>query len=249
LGTFNALLKKEDLKKYGEYVKSNWDSLAVKYKNDEKALRYIDNVNAAMAGTVYSLAVREQSVEKFGFLDELQERRIKDLDDLANLSKDAQSIAIRITSLSMGGGLSFIQFASSAIGPIQIAYFILGAGTFYIALEILLRVFRYLNCPRIMMQIQIEKDNILNSQITPKIKERLTELLGKIQAISKDIYELKYELTSGKIETLTLGASNVLSSSLITGSSFNPPRCKHCGAYNFIHPTGKCYNCGQNLEE
>lgn len=242
--------KDAELRKYGEYVKSNWDSLAGKYKGDDKALRYIDNVNAAVAGTIYSLAeLRQQSKEKLEFLDKVLERRIKDLNDLANLSKDAQSISLRVLSLSMGGGVTFLQTASSSIGTIQIAYIILGAGAFYIALEIALRLFRYLNRPRIMKQIEQEKDDILKNQINPKIKERLTQLFEKIQAISKDLYQSKYELTQGKIEALTLSGSNALSSSFITGTSIfpNAPVCKKCGTTNYINFLGKCSHCGEDL--
>jgi len=212
----------EQEKKFGEDIKNKWDALALKYKDDQLASRYLDNVNAAMAGTIYNLAqLRQQVADQFAFLDILKNRRITDLDDLANLSKDAQSVGARLVGLSMGGGATFLQFASSVLGAREIVYIVFGAGVAYVISEIILRLFKNLNAPRILKQTQMEKDSILKKQFQPKANQLLSDLLKKINEISKEIYETKFVFVfePKKLEALSLLSSKIHSSSFVTGSN------------------------------
>jgi len=209
----------EQERKYGVDLKNKWDDLAKRHSEDKRATWYLDNVNAAMSGTVYNLAqLRQETSDQFKFLDTLKDRRVRDLDDLANLTQDAQSIATRIIGLSIGG-VSFLQLASDTLGVRGITYFILGAGISYFLLEIILRAYRNLNAPRILKEIQKQKESILENQFKPKSEKFLFELLNKISLISKDIYGAKFVIEPGMVKTLSSGSAALQSGGFVTGSS------------------------------
>jgi hypothetical protein len=68
--------KNEQERKYGEDLKRKWDDLAQRYKENKLALRYLDNVNAAMSATINNLAqLRQEVFEHFSFLDSLEKSR------------------------------------------------------------------------------------------------------------------------------------------------------------------------------
>jgi hypothetical protein len=210
----------EQERRYGEDLKKKWDELSDRYNADKKALRYLDNVNATMSGALYDLArLRQETRDQFSFLEDLKNRRIRDLDDLANLSKDAQSIAARIVGVSVGGGLTLIQSASNVFGTRETAIAIVGAGAAYFVLEVVLRLYRSLNAPRVLKESQKEKEIFLVNQFQPKSEKLLADLLTKISDISKEIYGAKFALQPGLVKTLSAGSAVLHSSLIITGSS------------------------------
>jgi len=220
LGLTLYFSRDEQERKFGEDVKDKWDALAKEYREDPIGSRYLQNVDAALSATVYHMAqLRQTRSDQFKFWDDLKDRRIKDLDDLVNLSKDAQSIAARLVGLSMGGGITFLQLASNVLGPHEIFYVIVGAGAAYIVSEILLRVYKSLNAPRILEQTQMQKELILKNQVQPKLDKLLTELLEKVNKISKELYVTKYEKPRD-LRDLSQKLSVIYTSgSFVTGSS------------------------------
>lgn len=213
----------EQEKKYGEDLKKKWDDLVKEYEGNNKATQYLENVYATMSGTVYSLAyLRQQVTDQFDFLEGLKERRLSDLDGLANLSKNAESIAVRVVGLSIGGG-AFLQFAANALGPKEVAYGVLGAGIAYFILEIFLRAYRTYNAPRILIYIQKEKEAYLKNQYEPKSQKFLSELLERVSAISKEIYGEQTAIIPGVITKLSTGSATLHSSLFITGSGAISP--------------------------
>ena len=218
-GLSSFLSDNEQEKKFGEDLQVKWDNLALKFKGDRDASRYLDNVYAAIAGTIESLAqLRQNVMNQFNFLDTLQKRRVTDLDDLANLSKDAQSIASRIVSLSVGGAggasLTFLQYASNALGAREIVYAVGFAGVAYFMAELLLRVYRNWNAPRIYKQTQKQKETIRAEQFEPKVAKLLYDLLQEVKKIANEIYpDTKLENT--ELEKLSVSASKIYSSSFV----------------------------------
>ena len=104
-------------KKYGEDLKSKWDDLLNKLSTDSQTRNLLQSINAAMSATIYNLAqIRRQAVDHFAFLDSVQTQNLKDLDDLATLSKDAESIASRLAGVSLGGGVTFIALRLNTLG-------------------------------------------------------------------------------------------------------------------------------------
>jgi hypothetical protein len=245
----------EQQKKYGEDVKAKWDALATKYKDDVKTSKYIDNVNAIMSGTVYSFAqLRQQTSEQIKFYDELKSRRMQDLDHLASLSKDLQSITLRAVGFSIGGA-TFIQFASNALGVQQVAFGILGAGIFYIGLELILRGYRHKMGPKIMSQIQQEKEKVLKNQFEPKSQKLLDDLLKKVQSISSAAYQSQPKIEPEILKAISVTSSQIISGSFITGSNMSQLAsevtdhlgCTYCGNQNVGNNTGRCIQCGRPL--
>lgn len=214
--------REEREKEYGEDMKNKWKEIAERCKNDAKATCYLDNVYAAMAGTVYSLAyIRNQVTDQFTYLEDLKKRRITDLDDLASLSAKLDSVAVRVVGLSIGGG-TFLQFAANVIGAREVAFMVMGAAIGYFGLEIILRIYRNLNAPRILKYIQNEKERYLANQFEPKSQKALTELLQRVDAISKDVYGRQAAITPGVITQLSSGSAALHSSFFITGSAISP---------------------------
>jgi len=210
----------EQERKFGEDVKHKWDALASEYKEDPIGSRYLQNVDAALSATVYHMAqLRQTQSDQFKFWDDLKDRRIKDLDDLANLSKDAQSVATRLVGLSMGGGITFLQLASNVLGPREIFYVVVGAGFAYILSELLLRAYKYLNAPRILEQTQMQKDLILRKQVEPKLNKLLAELLKKVIEISKELYGTKYKEPKNLVDLSQKLSVIYTSGSIVTGSA------------------------------
>ena len=167
-----------------------------------------------MSGTIYNLAtLRQEKAQTFQFFDSLQDKKLKNLDDLAKLSKDAESIFTRFIGISIGAGLSFLNFASAAIGAREIALVILGASGFYILFEIILRSFRYYNSPRIMKDTQDKKQSFIEKYFQPKSKEHLEALLTKISSISEEIYGAKFKIEPATITTLASNSATVQSGS------------------------------------
>jgi len=212
----------EQEKKFGEGVKQKWDALANEYKKDPIGSYYLRIVDAALSATVCHMAqLRQTRLDQFKFWDDLKDRRIKDLDDIANLSKDAQSIATRVVGLSMGGGITFLQFASNVLGPREIFYVVVGAGAAYVLSEIILRVYKTWNAPRILTQTQDQKDLILKNQVQPKLDKLFAELLKKVTEISEELYGTKYKKPKNLVDLPQKLSVIYTSGSIVTGSA-NP---------------------------
>jgi hypothetical protein len=211
----------EQERKFGEDVKSKWDKIVERYKQDKKAQTFLDNVHAVMSSAIYSLAqLRKQVNDQFTFLDALKNRQIKNLDDLANLSKDAESIATRIAGMSIGGGISFIGLATDVLGAHGILTFIMGAGISYFVLEFFLRRYCNKKVPQIMEENQKKKEEFLSNEFTPKSKDVLEKLLEKVNEIAKKLYGTDYKkLTPSKITTLSSSSAEVTGGSYLTGST------------------------------
>jgi hypothetical protein len=211
----------EQERKFGEDVKNKWDKIVERYKGDAKAETFLDNVHAVMSSTIYSLAqLRKQVNDQFTFLDALKTRQIKNLDDLANLSKDAESIATRIAGISIGGGISFIGLATNVLGANGIFTFIMGAGISYFVLEFFLRRHCNKKVPQIMEEIQKKKEEFLSKEFTPKSKGVLKELLEKVNEIAEKIYGKKYTtLTPKNIRKLSSSSAKVTGGSYLTGGT------------------------------
>lgn len=213
----------EQERKYGESIKSEWDNLVKNQKARDKT--FLDNVNAIMSGSIYSLAqLRKQVNDQFKFLDSLKARKIKNLENLANLSKDAESIATRIAGISLGGGsISFLGIANNVFGPNGFLAFIVGGGISYLVLEIILRKYCNDQIPKIMEETQKRKEKFLSEEFKPKSEDVLKELLQKVNEISEELYAEEYEkLTDEKISTLSSNSATVTSSSYLTGGTISP---------------------------
>ncbi|MCW4045216.1 MAG: hypothetical protein NWE94_06845 [Candidatus Bathyarchaeota archaeon] len=210
-------------KQYGDDMKNKWKEITERYKNDIKATCYLDNVYAAISGTVYSLAyLRNQVTNQFAFLEDLKKRRINDLDDLASLSAKLDSVAVRVVGLSIGGG-TFLQFAANSIGAKEVAFMVIGAAIGYFGLEIILRIYKNLNAPRILRYIQSEKENYLAKQFEPKSQKFLEDLLKKVDDISKDVYGQEAAIDPAVITQLSASSASLHSSFFITGSGAISP--------------------------
>ncbi len=200
-------------REYGKRVKDNWEKLCEK-QTQPNDIKYFQNIDACMSGTVYNLAmVRQEKSQTFKFLDSLQDKKLKNLDDLAKLSKDAESIFTRFIGLSIGAGISFLSLASSTLGTKEAAIVILGASGFYILFEIFLRLFRYLNSPRIMNDIQDRKQKFIDQYYQPKCREHLENLLKKISSISEEIYGQTSRIEPATINSLATGSATFQSGS------------------------------------
>lgn len=206
--------------KFGEYVKDKWEAICEKYKGDKSASKYFDEINAAMAATVNHLAQsRKETNQGFAFLDSLQKRRMEGLDDLARLSRDAESIATRLSGLTIGGGLSFLGLATNVFGAREIAIVIIGAGLSYIGLEVALRLYKNYKAPKIMEEIKKEKEKLLKEQLEPKSKEIIAEFLKKINQITENIYGTKYKIEAGVITVIAQDSATLQSGSYFTSGS------------------------------
>ena len=206
--------------KYGEYVKEKWEAICEKYKGDNTASKYFDEINAAMAATVNHLAQsRRETNQGFAFLDSKQKRRMDGLDDLAKLSKDAESIATRLAGLSIGGGLSFLGLATNVFGAKEIAVTIIGAGIAYFGLEVALRLYRNYKAPKIMEEIRDEKEKLLKEQLEPKSNAIVAEFLKKINQITENVYSAKYKIEEDSITTIAKDSATLQSGSFFTSGS------------------------------
>jgi hypothetical protein len=227
----------EQERKFGEYVKNKWDALSEKYEKDDTALRYFESVNAAMSATIYHLAkVKMETNEGSAYLDSLQKRKIEDLDDLAKLSRDAESIATRIAGLTVGAGVSFLQLATNVLGAREIAYMGIGATVAYIVLEISLRLYRFWKAPRIMAEIKKQKEQFKTEQSEAKTKEIVTEFLKKLSSISEDTYGSKIE--QEVITSLAASNATMQSGSFFTSGSVPThfyPESGYPGAVSTYH--------------
>lgn len=231
--------KKDQEKKYGEELKKTWDGLLGRYSGNKKALLYLDNVNAVLSGAVYDLArLRQDVIDRFLYLDEMEKKRIGGLDDLASLSKDLQSITSRILGLSIGGGLTFIGLATNVFGPRQLVFTILGAAFSYALVEVAFRLYRLNQMPKILKQTQGEKDNFLEKQFGPKSESILKKLLDGVNKVLNDIYGKKSVISSTTLDKLSNVSAEeqkrifqsrmfVTSNALIVGPDYvveKPPR-------------------------
>ena len=229
----------EQEKKFGEYVKNKWDALSEKYKKDDSASRYFDSVNAAMSATIYNLAkIRTETNQGFAYLDSLQKRKTEDLDDLAKLSRDAESIAARIAGLTVGAGASFLSFAANVLGAREVAIMVIGAGVAYTLLEIFLRGYRAWKAPRIMANIRKEKERFKAEQFEAKAEKKVTEFLKKLSVISEDIYGSKIE--EDVITSLAASNATMQSGSYFTSGSF-PTHPYYGGVVGPDYPAGSGY--------
>jgi hypothetical protein len=200
----------EQEKKFGEYVREKWDELSGRYKDDDNERRYFDNITAALAGTTYNLAqLRHQLADRTKYLEELQIRRIKNLDDLAELSKDAQSIATRLAGLSLGGGVTFLGLSLGVLGVRELFFTIVGAVISYFIFEAILHLYRHLNSTRILKEIQEQKESYRTKEFLPKSEQVLKELLEKVNDISEELYKTRLE--PDRVKQLVQASSEVYS--------------------------------------
>jgi hypothetical protein len=170
----------EQEKKYGEDLKKKWDGELA--DDDLQTRNRLQNVNAAMSATIYDLAqIRHQASDYFAFLDSVQKQKLEDLDDLASLSKDAESIATRLAGVSIGGGVTLLATLSSGL---YFPYIVIGAGVSYFIFDVILKVIKWWRGPRILEEIQGKKDTFLASQIKPKYRQQLDGLLEKVHEIA-----------------------------------------------------------------
>jgi hypothetical protein len=191
-----------------------------------------------MAATVNHLAQsRQETSQGFAFLDSLQQRRLDGLDDLARLSKDAESIATRLAALTIGGGLSFLGLATNVFGAREIAIVIIGAGFAYIGLEVGLRLYKNYKAPKIMEEIKKEKEKLLKEQLEPKSKEIIAEFLKKINQITENIYGTKYKIEAGVITGIAQDSATLQSGSYFTSGSI-PTHPYYGGVVGAGYPGG-----------
>jgi len=209
--------------KYGVDLKNKWDDLVQRYKSDNKVINYLDNVNAVMSGAIYNLAqLRQQVKDHFEFLDTLKKRQIKNLDDLASLSKDAESIATRMAGISIGGALSFFGLANDVLGQNGLFAFLMGVGSSYFVLQFILRKYRNDKIPEVMEKIQQDKKEFLDNEFKENSKIILEELLKKTSAIAEKIYGETHKMSSDTISKLSLNSATITSGSFLTGGTNSP---------------------------
>lgn len=215
--------KDDQERTYGEDVKKRWDEMQAKEsKPSVLDSKFFHNIFGALSGAIYDLArLRQQVADHFKFVEDLKNRRLNSLDDLVNLTADGQSVATRIGGISIGGGVSFIQLASNALGPREMAYIVFGGAVAYIISEAALRVFRLINTQRILTDAQMRKDTFLHDQFEPRSKVVLNDLLAKVNEISKELF--KTSLEDKKIQELVDRSSSVHTEALISGKRLSIP--------------------------
>jgi hypothetical protein len=191
--------KDKQEQQYGQDLKTRWD--AILNDDDPRIKAILQSVNAATSATIYDLAqIRHQAANHLAFLDSVQKQSLQDLDDLAGLSKDAESIATRLAGVSVGGGVTFL--ASQSGGP-YFSYIILGAGASYFLFDAILKGMKWWRAPKILAQTQQKKETFITSQIEPRYREQLSELLKKVHEIAPrrkfEEEPFKTELMSRKV--------------------------------------------------
>jgi hypothetical protein len=167
-------------RQFGEDLKKKWDTLLT--NSDSHVQDLMQNVNAAMSATVYNIAqLRHDKAEYFAFLDSIQKEKTQNLDDVARLSKDAESIATRLAGVTVGGGVTFLATISSGA---YFPYVLIGAGASYFAFDVMLKLLKWWRAPRILEKTQEEKDRFLQWKFEPKYKQQLDQLLDKVHQIA-----------------------------------------------------------------
>jgi hypothetical protein len=175
----------------GKQIRDRINTLVDTEQNPNKKA-YLTEISTSIFGTARVLAYRATGMRQYiNLFNETEEKKLKELNDLASITNRPASLVPRVISAIAGGALGSVSlpqllektanFIIPQYGPLSgydlfIIFIILGSSVGYTVIELILRLYRMRALPRILVQTQTEK-SIAWNRFVRECREAMRNLL------------------------------------------------------------------------